>query len=379
MRERLFRVLGFEHLEALGCEACPQEAPDRRLVVDHKKRVSYHRLRSYLSGGVRPPRPFSGLGNVIVNIAPDRSALFAATILPPSASTNPRQIASPSPVRRAGGRPASRGETSRTHAQAGPREFPAPRPEPRWRSRPTSAARECVISDPGGAYFAALSRRLTSTCSNSITSRLSIGRFASRSTSTVMVRHHARHALQRRAHNLVDVDAAAGQVRCCRTRSWSYRAGSRQSGKAARPPPGWSPPARRAAGLPRISRYCFSDVTAPRIEASGVLRSWDSEVKSAARSRSRLGRKPRLIDLPGQPHALDGDRRLIHQRVEKAPLVRRQQHFRPLAACQADDAHRAGRRCARAGRSASAPGSVSEPRPAGRLFSKDHFAAPSSA
>ena len=91
-----------------------------------------------------------------------------------------------------------------------------------------------------------------------------------------------------------------------------------------------------------------------------------------------LRRQPRLVDLPGQPHALDGHGGLIHQRIQKAPLVRREQHFRPLAAGQADDAHRA--RAGAQGRNKRfAPGSVSEPRPAGRLFSKDHFAAPSSA
>ena len=39
-----------------------------------------------------------GTGSVIVNTAPGRSVRFAAVIVPPMASTKPREIASPSPV-----------------------------------------------------------------------------------------------------------------------------------------------------------------------------------------------------------------------------------------------------------------------------------------
>ena len=75
---------------------------------------------------------------------------------------------------------------------------------------------------------------------------------------------------------------------------------------------------------------------APRMEASGVLRSCEIEVSSAERSRSastvRLAR--RVLD---QMDALDRQRRLVDQRVEQAPLVGREQRA-GLVAVDADDA-----------------------------------------
>ena len=57
------------------------------------------------------------------------------------------------------------------------------------------------------------------------------------------------------------------------------------------------------------------------IETSGVRRSWLTEDSSAARSRSVSDRTPALLDVGGQPRALDGDRDLVDQRIEKAALL----------------------------------------------------------
>ena len=56
--KRLFPGLGFEHLEAFGCKARSQEAPDRRLVVDYKN-----------------PRLIAGCGHLF-QAASGRRALF---------------------------------------------------------------------------------------------------------------------------------------------------------------------------------------------------------------------------------------------------------------------------------------------------------------
>ena len=61
------------------------------------------------------------------------------------------------------------------------------------------------------------------------------------------------------------------------------------------------------------------------MDESGVLRSCESEVKKRAAQFLGLGGDARVIHLAGEPDALDGDRGLIHQRVEKPALVGRQE------------------------------------------------------
>ena len=76
----------------------------------------------------------------------------------------------------------------------------------------------------GGAYLAALSRRLNSTCSNSTGSSSSIGRSAAISTSTVCCARILLRALQRRADDLAEVVTRRVGLDRARLRAWSCRA-----------------------------------------------------------------------------------------------------------------------------------------------------------
>ena len=62
-------------------------------------------------------------------------------------------------------------------------------------------------------------------------------------------------------------------------------------------------------------------VAAPMIETSGVLRSWLTEDRSAGAQPFGLRQQPRLLHVAGQLRALDGDRDLVDQRIEKAMLL----------------------------------------------------------
>ena len=68
----------------------------------------------------------------------------------------------------------------------------------------------------------------------------------------------------------------------------------------------------------------------------------------------RLNRSLGPVQVFDQAHALDGQRRLIHQCIEQPPLIRRQQRAR-LVAVDADNPDRRRGRCASAGRDASRP------------------------
>ena len=87
------------------------------------------------------------------------------------------------------------------------------------------------------------------------------------------------------------------------------------------------------------------------IEASGVLRSWEIEVSSAARSRSVSAVRSTAVHVLDEADALDGERGLVHQRVEQAALVGGQQRAR---ACRCRCRRRRWRRgrCASAGTAA---------------------------
>jgi hypothetical protein len=50
-----------------------------------------------------------------------------------------------------------------------------------------------------------------------------------------------------------------------------------------------------------------------------------------------LGGQSRLVDLDCEPDAFEGDRRLVHKRVEEPPFIGRQQHFGPSPPSQPDD------------------------------------------
>src|SRR5689334_4832942 len=96
MLQRSSPVLGLDDLIPICCQAGSQKAADCRLVVDNenfqRSGVADHAAISVVAARS------AATGKLIVNTAPDRSARLPATIMPPMASTKPRQIASPRPV-----------------------------------------------------------------------------------------------------------------------------------------------------------------------------------------------------------------------------------------------------------------------------------------
>ena len=81
-------------------------------------------------------------------------------------------------------------------------------------------------------------------------------------------------------------------------------------------------------------------VADPRIDASGVRRSCEIDVSSAARSRSVSADQASAIHVLDQIDPLDRQRRLVGQRIEQPVLIRRQDRTR-LVAIDADHADRA--------------------------------------
>ena len=91
--QRQLAVGGFEDLIALRAKPHPQQLADRRFIVD-----DHDFYRRGVHAAVSSALEAAGIGRRMVSTAPLRSARFAAKILPCIASTNPREIASPSPV-----------------------------------------------------------------------------------------------------------------------------------------------------------------------------------------------------------------------------------------------------------------------------------------
>ena len=113
------------------------------------------------------------------------------------------------------------------------------------------------------------------------------------------------------------------------------------------------------------------------IETSGVRRSWLTEDSSAGAQALGLGQQPRLLDVGGQLRALDRDRDLVDQRIEKATLLGVER-----TGCRSNETP--SRPCVLLRRSCSgrnsqvAAGSVAELHPAGSPCSQAHSAAPQS-
>ena len=104
-------------------------------------------------------------------------------------------------------------------------------------------------------------------------------------------------------------------------------------------------------------------VAEPRIEASGVRRSCEIEVSSADRSRSVSSASRARSISAARLIALDRQRRLVGQRIEKPRAVRRQQAVR--ADRESMPMTPTAPRPVRIGRNSRlAPGNVSAPRPA---------------
>ncbi len=181
--QRRLAVLRLDHADGPAPRGWSEEAPDRRLVVDDQhaqRRAGGHQSASSARG-----RSWRGTGKVKVKTAPRPIRPIAggdgaAHGLDEAAADGKAQAR----CRPAVGRRPARGRICRRCGRDRRREcrrlrsrIAAPRP------RPHAAAAD-VMSVPGGAYLAALSSRLNSTCSNSTRSSCSIGRSGGRRTST---------------------------------------------------------------------------------------------------------------------------------------------------------------------------------------------------
>src|ERR1700716_2224506 len=91
--ERDLAVGGFQDLVTLGAQTHPQQLADRRLILEDEDLYPRGAPAAVSSAAAA-----AGIGNLMVNTAPLRSARFAAEIVPCIASTKPREIASPRPV-----------------------------------------------------------------------------------------------------------------------------------------------------------------------------------------------------------------------------------------------------------------------------------------
>src|SRR3954447_2034956 len=88
-----FAVWSLQDLVSLRSQTHSQQSAYRRLIVDHQDLD-----RRYAHAAVSSASDRAGIGKRIVNTAPLRSLRFAAEMVPCMASTNPREIARPSPV-----------------------------------------------------------------------------------------------------------------------------------------------------------------------------------------------------------------------------------------------------------------------------------------
>ena len=189
---------------------------------------------------------------------------------------------------------------------------------------------------PAAAYFAALSRRLNSTCSNSTASSDTIGMSVARSSCTAWCRRILSGALQGRADDLRKV---------VRRELRRHRAGFElghveQIGDETIEPLGLIDDRRQKLGLFAVAQP-VGEVAhgAGRAEHRGERRLQIVRNRGEQRRAQPLGLGRALdpLHVLDELHALDRERALIHQRVEEPPLLGREQRA-GLVAVDADDA-----------------------------------------
>ena len=198
----------------------------------------------------------------------------------------------------------------------------------------------------GGAYLAALSSRLNSTCSSSTASTDTIGRSAATSSIHGVLGQDLAGAPQRAADDLAHV------VRC---RIGDDGAGLelghvQQVGDEPVQPLGLVDDGGeqiRPGGVVQRRRHVAQ--RARRTENGGQRRLEVVRDRGEERRAQALGLHRALdpVDVLDQAHALDCQRGLIDQGMQQAPLVRRQQRAGSVAV-DAEDADRAAARCASA-------------------------------
>ena len=202
-----------------------------------------------------------------------------------------------------------------------------PSPSSRICRQTESSSRQLLDADivvPAGAYFAALSRRLNSACSNS-TASSPASADRRRAPATPCDGENLAGAPQRAADDLAEIVR-----RGIRHDGAGFQLGHvEQIGDEAVEPLGLVDDGCQQIALFGIAESACRDPAsspaAPSTEASGVLRSCEIEVKQRRSQPVGLDGALDAIHVLDQPHALDRERALIHQRVEQPALVRRQQ------------------------------------------------------
>ena len=188
---------------------------------------------------------------------------------------------------------------------------------------------------PAGAYLAALSKRLNRACSNRTGSISTIGRSLARSTSTLMLRQDFARPPQGTADDLAEI-----MQRGVRHDGAGFQLGHvEQVCDEAVEPLGLVDDRGEEIGLGMlVQRIRQAPKRACRPEHCRERRL--EVVRDRGQQRRaqsiRLSRSLCPIQVFDKADALDGERRLIHQRIEQPPLIGRQQ--RPwLVAVDADD------------------------------------------
>ena len=179
---RVAAVRRLDDLVALGAEAGAQQPADRRLVVDDEDADGAGAsCRGVLGAAVGRGRQGDGEDGARSGRPGCRRRSCRPWPRRSRGRSRGRGRCRPAP-----GRPSARGGTCRRCARGRPAGCPRPRRAPASDDAAAGIAPALRRgrSVPAGAYFAALSSRLNSTCSNSTGSTSTIGRSAARSTST---------------------------------------------------------------------------------------------------------------------------------------------------------------------------------------------------
>ena len=222
----------------------------------------------------------------MVKTAPRRSVRFAAVTVPCIASTKPRAIGKAE----AGAGAHAVALLTRWNLSKMRSRSPGGMPSPSSRicnwTKFASRQPWRRMVDPSGAYLAALSRMLNSACSNSTASTSSIGRSAATSTSTRWRARIFAGAPQRGADDLAEIARRGVEGERARFEPGHVE----QIGDEAVEPLGLVDDGAEQFGLlgvgERLPTRSRKVPPAPRMAASGVLRSWEIEVSSAERRRS---------------------------------------------------------------------------------------------
>ena len=158
--------------------------------------------------------------------------------------------------------------------------------------------RPMVIVVPAGVYFAALSIRLISTCSEQNGIERDQRQIRLDKEFGPVLGHQPANAARPMISPMSD--GSVNSMAPASSRVMSSRLATKRDRRP--PPPRWCATSSSRAFASNRSPYSRSEFAEPRIEASGVFRSWESEVSSAGSdARLRPRRAPRPSRWPAGP------------------------------------------------------------------------------